>query len=190
MERVPISRYWLFAALAILGFLADLLTKAWVFSIPALRAGEIQWWWEGHVGIQLSRNWGAVFGIGQGQTWLFASLSILAIVGIPVWLFRYRAAADSLLTIALALVMSGVLGNLYDRAGLSGETWKPAFEARDARHAVRDWILWQLNDNWRWPNFNIADSLLVIGAAFLFIAMLRDGQHSADREQSPSNARQ
>jgi signal peptidase II len=38
---------------------------------------------------------------------------------------------------------------------------------------VRDWILWQANDRWRWPNFNIADSLLVIGAAVLFFHALR-----------------
>ena len=34
-------------------------------------------------------------------------------------------------------------------------------------YAVRDWILLQWNDAWRWPNFNIADSLLVVGAILL-----------------------
>jgi signal peptidase II len=66
--------------------------------------------------------------------------------------------------------MAGVLGNLFDRLGLSGEDWKGAGEASaTAVHAVRDWILWQVNNTWRWPNFNIADSMLVIGAAQLFL---------------------
>ena len=67
-------------------------------------------------------------------------------------------------------VMAGVLGNLYDRLGLSGETWlEPNVLTTDAVHYVRDWILWQASDRWRWPNFNIADSLLVIGVGLLVL---------------------
>jgi signal peptidase II len=189
MERVPSSRYILFATLALVGFIADLVTKAWAFQIPQLRAGEVLWWWDGHVGIQLSRNWGGVFGIAQGKYWLFAALSALALVAIPVWLFPFRAARDLWLTIAFGLVMGGVLGNLYDRAGMSGDGWKPQGEVRDATHAVRDWILWQVDDKRRWPNFNIADSLLVVGAGLLFVRILREPQHPAtENDQSASSS--
>jgi signal peptidase II len=168
MAQFPRSRYLLFVVPAILGCAADLATKAWVFSVPELRAGEVYWLWTGHVGIQLSRNWGALFGIGQGMVWLFAALSIAAAVAIPLWLFWFGAARDAWLTAALSSVMAGVLGNLYDRLGLSGQTWAaPGQVAPQAVHAVRDWILWQANDAWRWPNFNIADSLLVVGAGIL-----------------------
>jgi signal peptidase II len=44
--------------------------------------------------------------------------------------------------------------------------------APHALYAVRDWILWQASDEWRWPNFNIADSCLVVGAAVLFLHAL------------------
>jgi signal peptidase II len=172
MPHVPAQRFVLFTALALIGFAADLVTKSWAFGLSELRAGETLWIWTGHVGVQLSRNWGAVFGIGQDLYWLFAALSVLAAVGVPVWLFRFRAASDLWLTVAMGLVMGGVLGNLYDRLGLSGETWKAPSETRDATHAVRDWILWQLNDEQRWPNFNIADSLLVTGAFILFVRIL------------------
>ncbi len=172
MARIPLQRYVLFATLAILGFVADVVTKAWAFSIPALRAGETLWWWQGHVGIELSRNWGALFGIGQDLYWVFAGLSIVAAVAIPVSLFRYRMAHDLWLTIALALVMGGILGNLYDRVGLSGESWRPRGESRLAEHGVRDWILWQLDDRHRWPNFNLADSLLVVGAGLLIVRII------------------
>jgi signal peptidase II len=40
--------------------------------------------------------------------------------------------------------------------------------AGETVYAVRDWIL-QVSDQWVWPNFNIADALLVVGASFLFI---------------------
>jgi signal peptidase II len=170
MAQFPRSRFLLFAVLAVVGCGADLATKAWVFSIPELRAGEILWLWPGKVGIQLSRNWGALFGMGQGMVWLFATLGILAAIAIPVWLFWFGAARDGWLTFALGCVTAGVMGNLYDRMGLSGEVWAgPGQEAPHAIHAVRDWILWQANEQWRWPNFNIADSLLVVGAAILFL---------------------
>ena len=170
MAEFPRGRILLFLLPAILGLTADLLTKAWVFSVPQLRAGDVLWLWTGHVGIQLSRNWGALFGMGQGMVWLFATLSIIAAVAIPLWLFRFGAASDPWFTFALGCVMAGVLGNLHDRLGLSGETWAgPGQESPLAVQSVRDWILWQANDKWRWPNFNIADSMLVSGAAVLFL---------------------
>jgi signal peptidase II len=187
MACVPRSRYVLFTTLAILGCAADLVTKAWAFSIPALRNEQILWWWPGHVGVQLSRNWGALFGMGQDMVWLFSTLSILAALAIPIWLFRFRAASDLWLTIALGLVMGGVLGNLYDRLGLPGDAWKPNFEPRDATHAVRDWVLWQLDDNRRWPNFNVADSLLVVGACLLFIRIVFEPTGSRTSPAEPNS---
>ena len=173
-DSVPPSRYAVFAAIAVVGCAIDLATKAWVFSVPALRNGEILWLWDGHAGVQLSRNWGALFGMGQGKVWLFAILSSIAMFAIPIWLFVFGAARDKWLNLALAFVMAGVLGNLYDRLGLSGEDWTGAAQVSgNAVHAVRDWILWQISAAWRWPNFNIADSLLVIGAAQLFLHAMR-----------------
>jgi signal peptidase II len=170
LGTVPRSRYFLFAAIAVFGCASDLVTKALCFSSQHLRAGEIIWQWPGHAGIQLSRNPGALFGIGPGMIWLFAALSIIAAIAIPVWLFWFRAARDGWLTFALGCVMAGILGNLYDRLGMSGETWlEPRLLTSDAVYYVRDWILWQLNDRWRWPNFNIADSFLVIGVGLLVL---------------------
>lgn len=177
MERVPINRYVVFVATALLGCAADLATKAWFFATPSLRAGDSHWLWQNHVGIQLSWNEGALFGIGQGRVWVFATLSIVAAIAIPTWLFWFRAARDAWLTFALGCVTAGVLGNLYDRLGLHGEIW-PATAPRAGQpiYAVRDWILWQANDRWRWPNFNIADSLLVVGAGLLLLHALLQPQ--------------
>jgi signal peptidase II len=172
MPQVASHRYYLFAALAAGGFAADLATKNWAFSLPDLRAGNVRWLWTDHFGLELSRNWGGVFGIAQGHVWFFAVMSVVAAVGIPIWLFRYRAAADLWTTIALGFVTGGVFGNLYDRLGLSAEDWRPPGELKDASRAVRDWVLWQLNDDWRWPNFNIADSLLVVGVAIVCMRIL------------------
>lgn len=169
-NAVPRSRLSLFIAIAAIGSAADLVTKTWCFSSPNLRAGEVAWLWKDHIGVQLSRNLGALFGMGQGKFAYFALLSIVAALAIPIWLFWFRAARDAWLTFALGCVMGGILGNLYDRLGLSGDSWfGPGNTAPEAVHAVRDWILWQVNDHWRWPNFNIADSLLVVGVGILLL---------------------
>jgi signal peptidase II len=163
-DGVPLNRYVVYFVTAIGGLAIDLVTKHLCFASAQLRSGDIWWLWQGHVGIQLSLNEGALFGIGQGKVWLFAALSIAAAIAIPTWLFVYRAARDAWLTFALGCITVGVLGNLYDRLGMHGIS-----QNGQTVHAVRDWILWQVNNNWRWPNFNIADSFLVVGACLLFL---------------------
>ncbi len=162
---VPWTRYVLFAAIAIFGGLLDLLTKHWVFQWRGLPRAANEWWiWEGYFGIETALNTGALFGLGAGKSHWFAGLSILAFVGILIWLFYAKAARDRVLTIALASVTGGIFGNLYDRLGL---WYYPGVE--DAgRNAVRDWILFRYGQ-YTWPNFNIADCLLVGGAALLVL---------------------
>jgi signal peptidase II len=188
MDRIPPKRYFLYLVPLVVGLATDLATKAWMFSRPDLRAGHIRWLWDQHAGFQLSLNEGALFGMGQGKVWLFATLSIIAAIAIPVWLFWFRAARDAWLTFALGCVTAGILGNLFDRVGLHGEVWPPGFpRAGETAYAVRDWILWQVNNKWTWPNFNIADSLLVCGAALMFLhAVLHP--HGADGKKTKREA--
>jgi signal peptidase II len=177
----PLSRHVLFWTLAAGGCAADLWSKHWMFSQSDLLAGRVLWLWPGHVGFQLSLNEGALFGMGQGGAWIFAACSAAAAAAIPVWLFWFGAARDWRLTAALGAIMGGVVGNLFDRAGLPGLDWRAFQPARAGErvHAVRDFILWAWNwdpagQNSRvWPNFNVADSLLVCGAATLVLLSLR-----------------
>ncbi len=169
MKAVPLNRYLIFFSIATVGCALDLATKSYVFSWLGTLSGRVWWVIPDVFGFQTSLNEGALFGMGQGMVPLFAAASILAAVGISVWLFVFRAAHDCLLTIALGCVMAGVFGNLYDRLGLPGLTWPEGFPPHapgDAVFAVRDFILVMIGD-WPWPTFNIADSLLVSGAILL-----------------------
>ena len=176
----------MFLALAFIGCAADLGTKAWVFSRGDMFHGSEWWFLEGKVGIQKSLNEGALFGMGQGKVWLFAIFSFVALIAIPVWLFRFKAAVDRWLTIALGCVTGGILGNLYDRLGLAGITWDRFDHRRmgETVYAVRDRILCQWNDQWVWPNFNIADALLVFGAGLLLVHSFMHHEPSNDSPQS------
>lgn len=167
------NRYVIFFTLAIAGCALDLWTKYAVFQADAQfpvieRDGahplRIYWLIENYVGFETSLNHGALFGLGQGGTPVFAGFSVLAAIGIVYWLFVRRAASDLWLTIALGSVTAGIFGNLYDRLGLyhGFGNWE--------KGAVRDWILLTAGSyDLRWPNFNIADSFLVCGAALLLI---------------------
>jgi signal peptidase II len=187
-SRIPTIRVLCFWSLACIGCAADLISKHFVFRHPGLHRGSEWWLWEGHIGIQKSLNEGALFGMGQGQVWLFALFSILAALAIPIWLFRIRAAQDRWLTVALGCVMGGILGNLYDRMGLHGLTWDQLDPARAGQRvfAVRDFVLLQWDANLVWPNFNIADSLLVCGAGLLLVQsfLSRDSSLSCDAPQT------
>ncbi len=175
-ERLPISRYALFFLPAILGAVADLWTKSAMFAqhFSPARAHENLpqfvgvWWIEGIFGIQTSTNPGALFGIGKGFSFWFAMFSIVAFIGILLWLFPFKAAFDRWLTLSLGLICGGIFGNFYDRMGWGYIASYP----ESIRINVRDWILFRLEgvpffDPW--PNFNIADALLVTGAIMLFI---------------------
>jgi len=162
MQSVPYNRHLTFLAIAATGCLTDLTTKHWVFARLGMPGGQVLWFWEPYFGLQTSTNEGALFGIGQGKVWLFAVASFIAVLAVVYWLFVVGAARDWLLTLALALVMGGVLGNLHDRLGL----WTVPDAPHMRLYAVRDWILFQWR-GWVWPNFNIADSLLVCGGALL-----------------------
>ncbi len=169
------SRMIVFAVLAVAGLAADLWTKHLCFdrNYPhELAPNEATWWvWKGVLGCQPSLNQGALFGMGQGSSSVLAAIAIAACVGIVVWLFVFRAGRDWWLTVPLGTIYGGILGNLHDRLGF----WHGSDAAPWEQQAVRDWIHFRLAgvplfDPW--PNFNIADSLLVCGAIFLFVHLM------------------
>jgi signal peptidase II len=208
---LPLNRYVVYITLAVVGAAADLFSKQAIFDWLGVAApfvagddpadlarwrGDEQlehlWWlWEGRLGIQTSINTGALFGMGAGRWWLFASLSVLALVGILTWLFAYTAARDRWLNVALGFVSGGILGNLYDRLGL----WNNAGLRPEFQHGVRDWILFVWPESNLaifnpWPNFNIADSLLVTGAIMLVVHAFvwRDSSAHSDSDAAASLA--
>ncbi len=163
-----------------LGFYADLATKHRAFAALGM-PGEyrhdeapeqhaVYWLWGNTCGFQTSLNEGALFGMGQGRSSFFAALSLVALLGIVGWVCR--AARTSLfLVVTLGLISAGILGNLYDRLGWPGLHWNYETELHDIGepvYAVRDWILVMIG-SWPWPNFNIADAMLVCGAVLLVL---------------------
>jgi signal peptidase II len=170
MKSVPISRHLLFWLVVCVACGWDLYTKNSVFAevgYPFRTDGEAR----SVLGLDVTFryfttfNHGALWGVGQGWTWGFATLSFIAIGFILYWLFlRGHASVSLWLTLSLALIMGGTLGNLYDRMALHGAT----NELGDLEYAVRDFLHFNLW-GYDWPIFNYADVFLVSGAVMLAI---------------------
>ena len=108
-------RFWiiLIAALAF-----DLWSKAWAFS--ALGPHEEYQAIPGWLMFRRSLNDGAVFGSFTGQVGLFIVASIFALIFVFHLFSRSHPRAWVLHT-ALALILAGALGNLYDRAFMKAD---------------------------------------------------------------------
>ena len=106
--------------------------------------------------LTLVHNPGAAFSFlrdaGGWQRYFFIILTTVIGVVLLAWLARLPA-GRSLLACALALVLGGAAGNLWDRLQYG---------------YVIDFIQ-VYYDKWHWPVFNIADSAITVGAALLIL---------------------
>jgi len=170
-QALPFNRYVVFFAIAVCGCATDLVTKQAIFRWRGMPGANGLWALiDRRLSIETSVNPGALFGMGAGGWRIFAIFSVVALIGIIAWLFIYRAAHDRWITVALGFVTGGILGNLYDRLGL----WDSRGLPPELHHGVRDWIRFDWPEITLplfnpWPNFNIADSLLVTGAIMLVV---------------------
>ena len=109
----------------------------------------------------LAYNTGAAFSFladsSGWQRWLFALIAIAVSVVLVVWLKRLGR-NETWLAVALALVLGGALGNLYDRIALG--------------HVI-DFILVHWQNRWQFPAFNVADSAITVGAVMLALDMFK-----------------
>ena len=176
----------LFFLLAALGLALDLATKRALFdwlglpgeynalaSDPHSPLSSAYWLIPNVFGFQTSLNEGALFGMGQGMTAVFIGASFAAFIAIFLWFWR-EGYKSRTLTVAFGLIVAGIAGNLWDRLALHSLVWPDYCAAEIAGkpiHAVRDWILIMIG-RWPWPNFNLADTFLVIGVALVFCCAL------------------
>lgn len=183
-ERLPANRYWCFGLLATTALTWDLLSKWWTFKELGYPFRQSDWNWESNclwgrftIDLTTSFNQGALWGIGQGYSGVFAALSLVAAAFVLYWLFVRGEARSWWLTICLALIMAGTLGNLYDRLHLHGCEFadgSPAYGVRDFLHMTIPGFRWSFSPfsfdlvrSYEWPIFNFADSYLVTGAIML-----------------------
>ncbi len=102
-------------------------------------------------------NEGAAFSFlstaGGWQRWMFIGLGVVVSAAILIWLRRLPPKGQGLLAAGLSLILGGALGNVIDRVLLG--------------HVI-DFIRVHWGEHY-FPAFNVADSAITIGAAFVIL---------------------
>lgn len=146
---------WL--SLSVLVLIIDQLTKAWVMN--NMDYGEIK-----HLipilNVTLVHNPGAAFSFladaGGWQRWFFAGVAAVVSLVLFVWITRTPRDGHHLQAAALASILGGALGNLWDRLEYG---------------YVIDFIDFHI-ETWHWPAFNVADTAITIGAVLLLLQII------------------
>lgn len=117
-------------------------------------------------------NGGAAFGLfadspSELRIVFLVFFSILALVVVLALLWRHTQGLNST-AVALSLILGGALGNLWDRV-LSG-------------HVV-DFLEFYIGQ-YVWPDFNVADSAIVVGAAILMVEIMFAPKHQKVYEEA------
>lgn len=131
----------------------DLISKSWIQNDTTMHSIKLI---PGFFHITYAENTGMAWSMLSGHTMILAAVSFAAIVGM-VWYLRTHQ-CSKFTKIALALMIGGAAGNLYDRAFLG---------------YVRDFLDFYIF-GYDFPIFNIADSALCIGVFILFLTTMAE----------------
>ena len=149
---------YLVAPVLLMGVLTDQASKSWA----SLRAAEPRILVPGYLAAYSVPNAGCLLGFGGDQAQANTVFALLSIACATV-LVRIAYAVQGQLRgadcLAGAMVLAGIFGNTVDRVALGH---------------VRDFLV-----TWALPRlaFNVADLLLVVGVASLFLARCCDRRH-------------
>ncbi|MBU3158992.1 signal peptidase II [Clostridium frigoris] len=139
-----------------LGLVLDRITKVWALTSLKDSNGVILI--KDYFELEYLENRGAAFGILQNKLILLALVTLLVISGMIYYIIKYKP-KSKFLRISFALIISGALGNLYDRMFYK---------------YVVDFILIHYKDAYYFPTFNVADMLVVVGTLVLAISIVKE----------------
>jgi signal peptidase II len=165
-------KHFIFGALFPVVMALDVVTKRWALDTLALESSEL---FGGLMPLTLAFNKGAAFGmrIGDDSRWFFIPVTIVALILLGV-LFRQAEQRDYLRITSISLVVSGAVGNLYDRV-----RWD---------RGVVDFLGPADLIFWDFPIFNVADMAISCGAILLAISFWIEEQQEKAREAAMATA--
>ncbi|OQO71388.1 signal peptidase II [Enterococcus villorum] len=142
------------------------------FIISGLLIGLDQWvkWWivndlslgetknliPGVLSLNHIRNTGAAWSMLEGKMWLFAVITIIAVIVVVTLMIKNQRKGSRWLMIGLSLILAGAIGNFIDRVRLG---------------YVVDMFQ---TDFMNFPIFNVADITLVCGVVCILIYIILD----------------
>jgi len=157
---------WLMLVIAAAIVALDRVTKQWI--VKNIFIGRAIVVWPRVFRLTHVLNTGAAFSMfedAKSQELVrncLIAFSLLAVVVVLVLIWKMGRTLSPT-SIALAMILGGAVGNLYDR-------WR--------YHYVVDFLEVHIY-HYHWPDFNVADSAIVVGACLLLLEMLRPQRDTA-----------
>ncbi|MDE0254335.1 MAG: signal peptidase II [Rhodospirillaceae bacterium] len=159
---MAVRRYGFVAGLGALVLALDQISKVWV--LGALSAARSTIEVTSFLNIVLVWNRGISFGLfnreSDWQPWLLVGLSLVIVAGLLFWL---RTERGRWMTLAIALLAGGAIGNAVDRVRLG---------------AVVDFLDFHVR-GWHFAAFNVADAAITCGVAVLLVGSLFGSRNDA-----------
>lgn len=151
--------------------LLDRITKLWVsrhIELGSARTVIPRVFSISHV-----QNDGAAFSLfsssSQPQLVRVALIGFSVVAAIAVFVFLIKMGRQiTATTLALALILGGAIGNVYDRLA-----YGTVVDFLEVHIILGHW-------NYHWPDFNVADSAIVVGGILLFLGALLAPSESRD----------
>ena len=123
-----------------------------------------------YLNLKRMHNTGAAFSMfSDSSPLVFVTIGVVVSVGILIWL-RRNPRGQTLVAVALSLIMGGALGNVIDRV---------------TRGYVVDFIDFYIG-GWHFAAFNIADTAISVGAGFMVLDMLLEMFRKKPQAQPPA----
>lgn len=160
-----VSDYVLFSGIIVVGIILDQLTK-WlaVKYLKPLYPNAVPFI-DGIIRLKYEQNTGAAFSMLSDAPWVFKSVSTVAIIAMLIYLFGFKG-GRKLQDVALAMIISGGIGNMIDRIALN---------------YVVDFLDFCFMD---FAVFNGADSFVCVGAGLLILSLILDMRDEVLQEKA------
>jgi signal peptidase II len=157
-----------FFSIAFIVVVVDQLSKLALVSYAAANniplSRELSHWFS-FLNIIYNTNPGAAFGMFPDQRLFFVGISIVVVLAIIIYVWRYRNRISHWTNVGLALILGGAIGNnLIDRL---------------VRGEVVDFIDFHIGQ-FHWPAFNIADTAICIGVGILILELFLKSKTRSD----------
>lgn len=164
-KKKTLAEYITFAAIIVGGIIIDQITKLLavkflmpISTVPLIKIGGVQ-----VLNLTYVENTGAAFGMLKNAPWVFNTISVIGITAMLAYLFLGHT-ESKISGIALAMMVSGGIGNMIDRTTL---------------HYVVDFIDFRLIN---FAVFNGADSFVCVGAGLLVLGLILEMKAEIKKE--------
>jgi signal peptidase II len=135
----------------------------WVkyLTVANIQLGETKEFLPGFLSFTNIRNTGAAWSLLEGKMWFFYIITVI-VVAVVLYILVKNIHGSKWFTIGLSLILAGAIGNFIDRLRLG---------------YVVDMFQTEFIN---FPIFNVADTVLVIGVACIFIYLILEEKAAKD----------